>query len=238
MMIHATTTGRFLITSKDISHAKTASGEIDHAKLSSHDLAEVHDAPTYLIAQVIAIAACNLTSGSLHAKHKAHLPEALVATAEQAALERDWCLEHHSEELDKLSFPHFYETDQSRYAISKNPITVCSDCRRAGMIRESHLTDEERANTCFFSDSRLAVFLHKATGSSFDVKASSHAHFVHKDNKTLLLDGNETTPIDEISRTASLREQLIHLSAAEFQHALAKTYHTAAEAVKDLPDAQ
>lgn len=215
-MIYKTETGRFVVAKNNLASAINSNGFVNLSLLTERD--KTHDAPTLLLAQLIAEAQAQLAKPGA----EANMVKELSVLAEAAALNAAWCCANPCPKLDRLHFTHLAETDKGRWALSTKPIPAL-DPKRPGLICEDDLSPEQLANTCFIADKTVATFLATAMGHRFSDQTGPHAYFIVDEREQVFCRHEQGLPLSAMN-TLPEREQAIHLQSAELQLLLAKTY--------------
>ena len=215
-MIYKNQNGRYVVTVNSLTTAINPDGFVNLSLLSEND--KVHEAPTLLLAQIIAEAQGQLAKPGADAG----MLKELSILAEAAALNAAWCVANPCQKLDRLRYTHLAETDKGRWALSTKPIPAL-DPRRPGLICEDDLSPEQLAKTCFIADKMVATFLATAMNHRFSDKTGPHTYFVIDERDQVFCRHEQGLPLSAMN-TLPEREQAIHLQAAELQLLLAKTY--------------
>lgn len=179
-----------------------------------------HEAPTLLLAQIIAEAQAQLAKPGADTTRMA---KDLSILAEAAALNAAWCIENPCPKLDRLHYNHIAETDKGRWALSSTPIPAL-DPKRPGLICEADLSPEHLAKTCFIADKMTATFLATAMSHRFGDHTGPHAYFSRNAmTGQIFCQHEQGLPLGAMNDLPE-REQAIHLQAANLQLLLALTY--------------
>lgn len=238
MNTYDTTSGRVFLTTLDLSYAMNSAGEIDCEKVKARDKKHIDDVPNRLTADILLYVSKALPTKAVHEANVQKLPASLFHAATTAAEAHAQCLAHPNKSLDALTYPHMAPTNHGRYAISAVQLYDYAEPYR---IKEEDLPIDTQKHTCYIADLRLALFLSKASAGRFCAAETkldtthhpeyySHNRIIRQNGRIMVRDGSDIVPLQDILRTASVREQAIHLSAAEYQTAICSTYLTITQA--------
>lgn len=205
-MIHENDNGRFII--------------------ASNEQNKPHEAPTLLLAQIIAEAQVQLAKPGADTTRSAKV---LTILAEAAVMNTAWCVSNPCQKLDRLRYTHLAETDKGRWALSSKPFPAF-DTKRPGLICEAELSPEQLAKTCFITDKMTATFLATAMSHRFGDQTGPHAYFSRNATGQIFCRHEQGLPLGAMNDLPE-REQAIHLQAAELQLLLAKTYRNVANLI-------
>ncbi len=195
-MTYTTTNGRILITDLDLSYAAEKDGEIRYSQIKNKQKAAIIEAPTKSMATYIQRA---ISAPPTFLPRNADIREALTDVVPQAAHAHKKCLASMNTIPVTLEpYPYVYETNQGRYAITRDLLSPRKLCENFTTLREELLTVEELATICFIPEHPIAIYVARATAGTF-VSPAIPAHnpniyhnaAVENENGIMILDGHK-----------------------------------------------
>lgn len=157
---------------------------------------------------------------------------ALLDIAIQAAEARSKCMDMIA---DIPAYPHIYQTDGKRYAISQRRLSYAGSAKDPSILNEKSISEEDLSVTCFLSSYKLAFFVSKATTGTFsnDIAADAHHNNVIFSDKQecLVRDENGYLPLTTVLKDVSRLAFRLYATAFATQLAICNTYLEAAPQV-------